>query len=192
MLKIVKILVFKKIFCSFVKIFLMKRLLCIMVFLFLGIATYAPEQTEREEYLFETYEEFERIDQREDRIDALQVSIMFTESRGRYHVRGMSGEYGAYQFMWRTWTNWSRQYAGEVLDISCPRNQDAVARYKIESMVDQGYDDETIIAFWNSGRTDGWENMIGTNSHGVYYNVPRYVQTVMNNMDIAQKRIQLV
>jgi len=116
--------------------------------------------------------------------DNIADAIKQVESNGNYNAKGGSGENGAYQFMPSTWASWSKDYAAQVLGKSVgnmamtPENQDAVAKWKIQSWLDQGLNAEQIAAKWNSGSETGWETKIGTNSKGVAYNVPAYVSKV--------------
>lgn len=116
--------------------------------------------------------------------DDIANAIKQVESGGNYTAKGGSGENGAYQFMPSTWASWSKDYAAQVLGKSIgnmamtPENQDAVAKWKIQSWLDQGLNAEQIAAKWNSGSEVGWETKIGTNSKGVAYNVPSYVSKV--------------
>lgn len=120
----------------------------------------------------------------ESTADDIANAIKTVESSGNYNAKGGSGENGAYQFMPSTWASWSKDYAAQVLGKSVgnmamtPENQDAVARWKIQSWLDQGLNAEQIAAKWNSGSETGWETKIGTNSKGVAYNVPAYVNKV--------------
>lgn len=116
---------------------------------------------------------------------SIASAIKQVESNGNYEASGASGEYGAYQFMPSTWDSWSNDYANNVLGQSAvleptPQNQDAVAQYKIQQWLDNGLTPQQIAAKWNSGSEFGWENKIGTNSQGVAYNVPSYVNKVTN------------
>jgi hypothetical protein len=116
-------------------------------------------------------------------VEDIMNAVRQVESGGNYEARGGSGEYGAYQFMPETWTEWSRQYAGEVLQMSVdqlemtPENQDAVARWKIQKLADQGYSPQEIASIWNSGKPE-WKGKVGTNKYGVKYNVPAYVSKI--------------
>ncbi|MEA2036181.1 MAG: transglycosylase family protein [Nanoarchaeota archaeon] len=119
-------------------------------------------------------------------VEDIMKAIRTVESGGNYQARGGSGEYGAYQFMPETWAGWSRQYASEVLKMSTQldmtkENQDAVARWKIEKLVSQGYNPQQIASIWNSGSPD-WKGKTGTNSYGVKYDVPNYVNKITNQL----------
>lgn len=107
-------------------------------------------------------------------------AIKQIESNGNYQARGASGEYGAYQYMPGTWQQWSREYAQangiqQTLDVTSPQNQDAVANWKIQQWLNQGYGPQQIASMWNSGSPE-WQGKVGTNSQGVPYNVPQYVE----------------
>jgi hypothetical protein len=122
-------------------------------------------------------------------VDQIAEAIKKVESNGNYSAKGGSGENGAYQFMPGTWQSWSSDYASQVLQKSVaqlpmtPENQDAVAKWKIQTWYDKGYTPEQIAAAWNAGEgsvaNDAWKNRVGTNSKGVYYNTPGYVSKVM-------------
>lgn len=118
--------------------------------------------------------------------DELAEAIKQVESGGNYNAKGASGENGAYQFMPDTWTQWSSEYARNVLQQSnaklpmTPENQDAVAKWKIQQWLNQGLTPQQVAAKWNSGSEFGWENKKGVNSKGVAYDVPAYVNKVNN------------
>jgi len=113
-------------------------------------------------------------------VDQIAEAIKQIESGGDYNAKGGSGENGAYQFMPGTWQSWSSAYADEVLNKSVaelemtPENQDAVAKWKIHKWIDQGYTPQQIASMWNSGSPE-WAGKVGTNKHGVKYDVPAYV-----------------
>jgi muramidase (phage lysozyme) len=86
----------------------------------------------------------------EQRVDRIMAALKAVESSNRYHVHGQSGEYGAYQFMPKTWERFCKYYFGEILDITDPANQDAVARERIKDLIFKGYSDEQIANIWNS------------------------------------------
>jgi hypothetical protein len=118
-------------------------------------------------------------------VDQIAEAIKSVESGGNYEAQGGSGEFGAYQFMPETWADWSSQYADEVLKQSTaeleptPENQDAVAKWKIQQLVNQGYTPQQVASIWNSGSPE-WEGKTGTNQYGINYDVPNYVRKVTN------------
>ena len=113
-------------------------------------------------------------------------SIKRVESGGDYNAKGKSGEFGAYQFMPRTWNAWSNEYLKSqgkqpMSLLPTPANQDAVATWKIEQLQKQGYTPDQIASIWNSGSPE-YAGKVGTNSQGVKYNVPGYVKKVTSNL----------
>ena len=116
---------------------------------------------------------------RVERIEKLLATIRKVESDGRYHIRGGSGEYGAYQFQRATWRFYCYLYEGKVLDIRIPENQDKIARMKVSDMVQNGYTDMQVAATWNSGISEGWEGRVGVNRWGVKFDTPGYVRKFM-------------
>lgn len=112
----------------------------------------------------------------------LASAIRQVESGGNYQARGASGEFGAYQFMPGTWEQWSKEYLsarggqGQSLPMT-QANQDAVAQWKIQQWLDQGYKPDQIASMWNSGSPE-YAGKVGTNKFGVNYNVPAYVDKV--------------
>lgn len=115
--------------------------------------------------------------------DQIANAIKLVESGGNYNAQGASGENGAYQFMPGTWASWSSEYASQVLQQSVaklpmtPENQDAVAKFKIQQWLNQGYTPDQIASMWNSGSPD-YQGKVGVNSKGVKYDVPSYVNKV--------------
>lgn len=116
------------------------------------------------------------------RVETILETIRIIESRNRYEVKGASGEYGAYQFTTATWRYYCQVFFKEYLDITVPENQDKVAEAKIRMLIKNGFTDEEIASFWNSGRKE-YKGRIGTNKYGVQYNVPAYVKHFINVRD---------
>jgi hypothetical protein len=111
-------------------------------------------------------------------------TIKEIESSGDYKAKGASGEFGAYQFMPSTWESWSQEYLksikGPAMSLEMtPEYQDRVAQFKIQQWLDKGYTPEQIASLWNSGSPD-WKGKVGTNSKGVKYNTPAYVERFRN------------
>lgn len=109
----------------------------------------------------------------------LAKSIRSVESNNRYDATGASGEYGAYQFMAPTWKSWAGQYLGDSNAQMTPVNQDKVAYYKIQDLKNQGFNPEQVASIWNSGSPDP-TGKVGTNSKGVSYDTPKYVNSVID------------
>ncbi len=96
-----------------------------------------------------------------------------------YNARGASGETGAYQFMPDTWKQWAGQYLQNSNADYSVENQNRVAYSRIKELKDQGMTPAQIASMWNSGKADAYKNGLkGTNSQGVDYDVPAYVQKV--------------
>ena len=156
------------------------RAMMILTFLLISITI-----SETSEYDQDRDRRMERIQEmkQENLINKKVTGILYTlrqvESHNRYHVKGLSGEYGAYQFMPLTWQHYSIKYFDKVLDITCKHNQDKVAHAKVKDLVEQGYSHKEIASIWNSGTAE-WSGRIGTNSSGVEYNVPNYVREFDN------------
>lgn len=116
----------------------------------------------------------------------IAASIKQHESGGNYSAKGGSGEFGAYQFMPGTWDAYSAEYLksqGKEPQSLVPSqaNQDAVAEFKIQQWLNQGWDVRQIAAAWNSG-SPTWEGKKGTNKQGVKYDVPSYVSAILKGL----------
>lgn len=113
----------------------------------------------------------------------LARAIRDVESGGQpdpFRAKGDSGEHGAYQFMPATWGKVAPQYGvNTALEMASPEEQNKVAYHYIESLKKQGYNAGQIASIWNSGRADP-SGRVGTNSAGVNYNTPQYVENVYN------------
>ena len=105
---------------------------------------------------------------------------------------GASGETGPYQFMPDTWAKYSAEYTkdkGIVGSLAnTPDNQDKVAKFEIQKMLDQGLTPDKIASVWNSGSPD-YAGKTGTNSQGVAYDTPNYVSKVMANLGATKSPI---
>jgi len=100
-------------------------------------------------------------------------AIVEVETQGKCHLGGKSGERGCFQFMPGTWEHWSVRFFGHVASMT-PENEYAVALYKIQKHIDEGYGDSQIALIWNQGNPSKCKS--GTNKHGVAYNSCEYVQ----------------
>jgi len=123
-------------------------------------------------------------------------AIKQVESNGNYKASGGSGEYGAYQFMPATWESWKNQYLKEVYGTSnmsfgmTPENQDAIAIWKINKLLKQGYTPEEIALIWNHGSA---ERVKGINSYGVAYDSGAYADKVIGALSqIMPKEVESV
>lgn len=116
-------------------------------------------------------------------VDRIAEAMKEVESGGNYDAVAKDQGRGAYQFMPETWKDWSNQYLKETggdtskpLEMT-PANQDAVAKWRIQKLLDQGYDHKQIASIWNSG-SPNWEGKKGVNKYGVAYDVPAHVEKV--------------
>ncbi len=112
---------------------------------------------------------------------ALAKAIRNTESGGDFTAKGGSGEYGAYQFMPKTWQTMSQKYLGQSINLNdaTPEQQNEVAYKTIKDWKDQGLKPDQIASMWNSGKPD-YEGNVGVNKAGVKFDTPQYVKTVYN------------
>jgi uncharacterized protein (UPF0297 family) len=97
-----------------------------------------------------------------------------------YKTRGASGEFGRYQFMPKTWQEWSKESGiSTPLEQSSIEEQNKVAYNKVKQWKDQGYNPAQIASMWNSGDPDAYKrDHVGINSQGVKYNTPEHVRKV--------------
>ena len=157
----------------------MKKLLILNLFLFITIKGWAPiNPIQMQKEISLTTKSYLK-EQHEKQIVSILQTIRLVESRNNYHIRGLSGEYGAYQFTIPTWNRLCRKYKNKTLDITIPANQDTVARAHIEYLLSKGYDIKQIASIWNSG-SPRYAGRIGINRYGVKYNVPKYVDNFIN------------
>lgn len=104
---------------------------------------------------------------------------METESQGKCNSNGASGEYGCFQFMPQTWAGWSKKVFGYIASQT-PINERYVALRKIQSHLDEGYNEEQVALIWNQGNASKCK--AGTNSKGVAYDSCLYVKKVIGNL----------
>ena len=97
---------------------------------------------------------------------------MAIETQGACHVGGKSGERGCFQFMSSTWAYWSTRLFGHVAEMTA-ENEMAVALFKIQEHINQGYTDTDIALIWNQGNNSPCK--AGVNSKGVKYDSCAYV-----------------
>lgn len=107
----------------------------------------------------------------------LAKAIRYTESRDNEQAKGASGEFGLYQWMPDTWAKTAKKYNLDPGDVS-RENQNKAAYMTIKELKDSGKRPDQIAAFWNSGKTEGWEQNKGVNKYGVKYDTPDYVKKV--------------
>src|SRR5574343_202820 len=115
------------------------------------------------------------------------------ESGGNYEAKSPQNAYGKYQFIPGTWATWSKRLTesiGEKPKVlkQTPQNQEAVAWFKVNSLIDEGYDPKQIASIWYSGRPD-YEKMKGvTDAHG-RLDVPAYVSDVWSRFTLGASKL---
>lgn len=104
-----------------------------------------------------------------------------------YTKKGGSGEFGAYQFMPSTYTGYAKKYLGNSAAAPSVENQNKIAYSFVKEKKDAGFTPAQIASMWNAGEDDpdaykgtfsNGKPSQGTNSSGVYYDVPGYVKGV--------------
>jgi hypothetical protein len=150
----------------------MKTIFTIILLLVASFVSYAPD--------FD-YDLFVKGIERQKEIAAMEAKIMkvrkitavirHIESRGNYHRHGGSGEYGAYQFMPKTWNKMCKRYAGKYLDPT-KENQDLIAGKYVEYLINKGYSISQIGSIWNSGYPNCTK--VGFTKTGIPFDVPAY------------------
>jgi len=162
----------------------MKRI-CIILSLILAINLSSKAPTLDKEFLETRFNNNVKEILLQDRINLILKTIRIIESRENYQLKGKSKEYGAYQFTKATWKYYSYVFFKKYLDIKIPENQDLVARAKVDMLVRNGFTNEEIASFWNSG-SKKWKGKIGTNKYGVKYNVPNYVNKFIKTKNLLK------
>lgn len=116
----------------------------------------------------------------------LALAIKKTETGG-VSKPGASGENGAYQ--WLNWSHAAQQYLGDPNAPLTPENEDHAAYLKISDLKNQGLNPAQIASVWNHGNPN-YTGVIGTNSQGVKYDTPGYVNKVYSTFQQYQKATQ--
>jgi len=130
---------------------------------------------ENHEKFKQEYNQMQRQVENELYIERILSTLRQIESGNNYEAKGRSGEIGAYQFMPATWNYYCQILKGQKLSIYSKENQDAIARYKVIMLIEQGFTIEEIASFWNCGSIN-YAGRRGKNKKGIKYNVPKYVQ----------------
>lgn len=78
------------------------------------------------------------------------------ESGGDYKKKGRAGEKGAYQYLPKTWEKISSDYqkaTGLPENVSLemtPENQDKVTQWKVQDLLNKGFNAREIALIWNT------------------------------------------
>jgi len=150
----------------------MKTIFTVILFLAASFKMYAP--CFEKEWLFqsiETQKVIEAYIAKNQKIMKIAAVIRHIESRGNYTRHGGSGEYGAYQFMPKTWRKMCKRFAGKYLEPT-KENQDFIAYKNIQYLVDKKYSVSQIASVWNSGYPNCTK--VGVTKTGIPFNVPAY------------------
>lgn len=125
-------------------------------------------------------------------IKNLVSAIGRTETGGHkdpYNASGKSGEFGRYQFLPETYSNYAKKYYGQELDRSV-ESQNKVAYAFVKEKKEQGFTPAQIASMWNAGEgePDAYKGTFkdgrtskGKNKFGAYYDVPGYALKVSQN-----------
>ena len=128
------------------------------------------------EHRMKSYMEYMESINKENMVYDILKTFRQIESSNNYHARGLSGEYGAYQFTRASWEDWCVKTIGYILDIRDPEHQDIIAEQKVRCLLYyNGYTLDQIASFWNCGSPE-YKGKIGKNKNGIKYNVPGYVR----------------
>lgn len=124
-------------------------------------------------------------------IQVVNLARAIKENEGGMDVskKGASGEMGEYQWMPATWDEQSKAAGVNVpLDQANNAQQNEVAYKTISRWKQDGYTPAQIASLWNSNDANAYmgsfangDPSIGTNSSGVSYDVPSYVQKVVQS-----------
>jgi len=92
-------------------------------------------------------------------IDRFLYALSQVESGGNYKARNStSGAYGKYQIMPFNWGPWARKYIGDAKARQTPRNQEIVARGKVNDLHHWLGSWRRVAYWWLTGKTKttGW------------------------------------
>jgi hypothetical protein len=118
--------------------------------------------------------------------EQIAEAMKMVESRGSYDAAGESGEFGAYQFKPATWDIISQQYLNATGDAGgempmTPENQDEVVKWKVQDLLNKGFDAREIALIWNTslgGKEQPYERA-GVNDKNVAYDSVAHADKVM-------------
>lgn len=112
----------------------------------------------------------------------LSKAIFQRESGGDFNAVGDAGtSHGAGQWQPGTWKQQAKNVLGDENAPMTPDNQKAVIQVTVAQRKAAGLNPAQIAAEWNSGKSQGWENHVGTttiNGQQIHYDTPKYVKDV--------------
>ncbi len=106
-------------------------------------------------------------------ITAFMTGLACTESGGRFEARNeRTGASGKYQVMPGNWRAWAKRYMGNKWAEPTPRNQEFVARMRIQDLYDKHGSWRSVASWWLTGNVHREESLM---SRGTL----RYVDKVL-------------
>ena len=121
----------------------------------------------------------------------MQRAIRQHESGNRQVLPGEGAELGGaslYQYTKGTWSSVAKKYLGDANAPMSVANENKATYLRIKDWRDKGMKPEQIASMWNAGegKPNAYaEGMSGVNKYGVKYDVPAYVNRVMNTFKTA-------
>lgn len=119
--------------------------------------------------------------------DALPIAIVETieiiEASGNpdcENKKGLSGERGCHQYMPTTWSSYSKDVFGEVVEQT-RENAYLVTLAKVKSWLDQGLTPREIFLIWNTGHNGKCSS--GINKYGVRFDSCSYVEEALIELE---------
>lgn len=122
--------------------------------------------------------------QLDQNVVALMHAVRDVETPSGNAVAGASGELPSrFQYTSGTWKGVAQKYLGDANAPLNAANENKATYLRFKDWKDQGYKPYQIAAMHNAGegRPDAYKDNVGTNSFGVHYDTPTYVQKVMGN-----------
>lgn len=93
-------------------------------------------------------------------IEQFMTGLACTESHGRFDAENRgSGAYGKYQIMPRNWPAWAARYMRDRWALPTPRNQEFVARARIQELYDLRQSWRRVAYWWKTGNGEADESL---------------------------------
>lgn len=146
-------------------------LLCLITLLFVSqpVQAEAPEQTHNQVLGVK-----------------IALAIKKVETGGTFTAKGLSGERGSYQIMPSTWNALAKKHLGTTTKMTAELEEEVVLK-EINSLLEKGYTPAQIALIWNAGHAGKCSK--GTNKYGTPYDSCKYVQKVMNQLELLNEKI---
>ncbi len=110
----------------------------------------------------------------------IALAIKTVETGGKFHLKGGSGERGAYQILPSTWKALSKKHLGTSTAMTVNLEEKVVLQ-EIIWLLEKGYTPKQIALIWNSGQSKKCSR--GVNRHGVKYDSCAYVDKVIGQLN---------